>query len=113
MRKWVILVVFLVAVACAYYIGNAKPAKMNNDSVKAYFFYSEYCPHCRSVKSLVDSASKKLNVTYCCVDDILSGECYRVARENRLYGVPTLIVYGKEKVVLVGEKEIKKYLEPS
>ena len=112
LRKWVILAVFLVVVACAYYIGNTKPAaKMNNVSVKAYFFYSEYCPHCKSVKSLVDSAARKPNVTYCCVDDILSGECYRIARESRLYGVPTLIVYGKERVVLVGEKEIRDFLK--
>ena len=82
------------------------------ETTKVYFFYSDYCPHCNKVKPLVDAVASKLNLMYCSMDEELSGECYRLAEENGVYAVPTLIVYeGENKTVLVGEDEVENFLK--
>ncbi len=76
-----------------------------------FFYYSNYCPHCERVLPLVRAKASSLNITFCCLDTNFSINCSRVAKEINLYAVPTLVVLKNgEKIVLVGEDQIKNFL---
>ncbi len=98
----------LLATAGTYIFPSPATAKEN---LSIYFFYSDYCPHCREVKPHVAELAKKFNVTYCNVAD-LSGKCLNIATEFKLKYVPTLVVFqNKTSSVYVGTNEVERFIE--
>jgi len=74
-----------------------------------YFFYSDYCPHCREVKPYVDEFAKFHSLIYCNVDN-LSAECLEIAEKVGVRFVPTIVVFNEEFRVFVGSTEVMKFL---
>jgi len=75
-------------------------------AMQVSFFYSETCPHCKSVKPLVDSLMiKNLDIKF---------NYYNVLLGNYdIVGVPLIKIKTDDcrKIELIGSQEIPRYLE--
>ncbi|WP_202319225.1 thioredoxin family protein [Archaeoglobus neptunius] len=103
----VLLGVFAAVLGSVFFHHNDMSELLRTiDSAKIYYFYSDYCPHCREVKPYISKLAGKYSITYCNVLD-LSDECAGIKKKLNIEYIPTLVfITDESNYVFTGSNEV-------